>query len=162
MIYKCFDKKSQGSGLASNKENIQLANELHKPIIKKFIKRKVYSSFKDNIWGVDLADMQLLSKFNKGFRFLICVIDIFSKHAWVFPLKDKKGISIVNSFQIILKESNRKPNKIWVDIGSEFYNNFFKKWLKGNDIEMYSTNNERKSVIAERFIRTLKMEFINT
>ena len=80
MLYKLFDKKSQGSGLASNKENVQLANELHKPIIKKFNRRKVYSSFKDNIWVVDLADMQLLSKFNKGFRVLLCVIDIFSKY----------------------------------------------------------------------------------
>ena len=116
----------------------------------------MYSSFKDNIWGVDLAGIQLLSKFNKGFRFLLCVIDIFSKYAWVIPLKDKKGISIVNAFKIILKESKRKPNKIWVDKGSEFYNNSFKKWLKDNDIEMYSTNNEGKSVTAERFIRTLK------
>ena len=116
----------------------------------------MYSSFKDNICGVDVADMQLLSKFNKGFGFLLCVIDIFSKYAWVIPLKDKKGISIVNAFQIILKESNRKPNKIWVDKGSEFYNSSFKKWLKDNDIEMYSTNNEGKCAIAERFIRTLK------
>ena len=116
----------------------------------------MYSSFKDNIWGVDLADMQLLSKFNKGFRFLLCVIDIFSKYAWVNPLKDKKGISIANAFQIILKESNRKANKTWVDKGSEFYNNSFKKWLKDNDTVMYSTNNEGKSVIAERFVRTLK------
>ena len=86
----------------------------------------MYSLFKDNIWGVDLADMQLLSKFNKGFRFLLCVIDIFSKYAWVIPLKDKKGISIVNAFKQILKESNRKPNKILVDKGSEFYNISFK------------------------------------
>ena len=106
MACNLFDKKSQGKGLANNKQNIQLANELHKPIIKKFNKRKVYSSFKDNIWGVDLADMQLLSKFNKGFRFLLCVIDIFNKYAWVIPLKDKKGISIANAFQIILKKSN--------------------------------------------------------
>ena len=100
--------------------------------------------------------MQLISNFNKGFRFLLCVIDIFSKYAWVIPLKDKKGISIVNAFQIILKESNRKPNKIWVDKGSEFYNNSFKKWLKDNDIEMYSIHNEGKSVIAEIFVRALK------
>ena len=73
-----------------NCKNIQLADELHKPIIRKFKKRKVYSSWRDNIWGADLADMQLLSKFNKGFRFLLCVIDIFSKCAWVIPLKDKK------------------------------------------------------------------------
>ena len=156
MVYKFFDKKSQGSGLANNKENIQLADELHEPIIRKFKKRKVYSSFRDNIWGADLADMQLLSKFDKAFRFLLCVIDIFSKYAWVIPLKDKKGISIVNGFSKIINDSKRKPNKIWVDKGSEFYNNYFKKWLQDNDIVMYSTNNERKSVIAERFIRALK------
>ena len=81
MVYNFFDKKSQGTGAVNNKENVQLANELHKPIIKKFNKRKVYSSFKNSIWGVDLADMQLLNKFNKRFRFLLCVIDIFSKYA---------------------------------------------------------------------------------
>ena len=90
VVYKFFDKKSQGSGVASNKENIHLADELHKPIIRKFKKRKVYYSFRDNIWGVDLADMQSLIKFNKGFRFLLCVIYIFSKYAWVILLKDKK------------------------------------------------------------------------
>ena len=156
MVYKFFDKKPQESGLANNNENIQLADELHKPIIRKFKKRKVYSSFKDNIWGADLADMQLLSKFNKGFTFLLRVIDIFSKYAWVIPLKDKKGISIVKGFQKIINNSKRKPNKIWVDKVSEFYNNSFKKWLKDNYIVMYSTNNEAKSVVAERFIRTLK------
>ena len=88
--------------------------------------------------------MQLISKFNKGFRFLLSVIDIFSKCACVVPLKDKKGASIVNAFQKILKESDRKPNKIWVDKGSEFYNNSFKKWLKDNNIEMYSIHNKGK------------------
>ena len=126
MVYKFFDKKSTGSGIA-NEPNYQLANKLHKPIIKKFKKRIVYSGFKDNIWDTDLADMQLISKFNKRFRFLLCVIDIFSKYAWVIPLKDKKGISTVNAFQKIFKKSNRKPNKVWVDKGSEFYNNSFKK-----------------------------------
>ena len=101
--------------------------------------------------------MQLLSRYNKGIRFLLFVIDIFSKYAWVVPLKDKKGISIVKAFQIILKQSNsRKPNKIWVDKGSEFYNASFKKWLQDNDIVMYSIHNEGKSVVAERFIRALK------
>ena len=77
-----------------------MAKELHKPMIRKFKKRKVYSSFKDNIWGanIQLADMQLISKFNKGIRFLLCVIDIFSKYAWVVSLKDKKSVSIVNAF----------------------------------------------------------------
>ena len=79
--------------------------------------------------------MQLISNFNKEFRFLLCVIDIFSKYAWVVPLKDKKRISIVNAFQKILDKSGLKPNRIWVDKGSEFYNNSFKKWLKDNDIE---------------------------
>ena len=107
MVYKFFDKKSQESDrhssstsyspsssallIANNKENIQIADELRKPIIRKFKKRKVCSSFRDYIWGVDLADMQLLSKFNRGFRFLLCVIDIFSKYAWVIHLKDKKA-----------------------------------------------------------------------
>ena len=100
--------------------------------------------------------MQLISKFNKGFRFLLCVIDIFSKYAWVVPLKDKKGVSIVDAFQKILDKSGRKPNKIWFDNRSEFYNNCFKKWLKDNYIEMYSIHNEGKSVVAERFIRRLK------
>ena len=102
---------------------------LHKPIIRKFEKRKVHAAFKDNIRGADLADMQLLNKCNKGIRFLLCAIDIFSKCAWVVPLKDKKGVSIIAAFQSILKQSNRKPNKIWVDRGSEFYNASFKKWL---------------------------------
>ena len=100
--------------------------------------------------------MQLISKFKKGFRILLCVIDIFSKYAWVALLRDKKCLSIVDAFQKILDDSNRKPDKIWVDKSSEFYNNFFKKWLKDNDIEMYSIHNEGKSVVAERFIRTLK------
>ena len=168
MVYKFFDskvaspdKKPVGSGAkhVNTKlisQNEQLADELHKPIIRKFKKRKVYSAFKNNIWDADLEDMQLLSKHNKGIRFLLCVIDIFSKYAWVVPLKDKKGISIVTAFQSILKKSNRKPNKIWVDKGSEFYNAYFKKWLRDNDIVMYSTHNEGKSVVAERFIRTLK------
>ena len=159
MVYKFFDKKSVGSGAkhVNTKlipQNEQLADELHKPIIKK---RKLYSAFKDIIWAADLADMQLLSRYNKGIRFLLCVIDIFGKYAWVVPLKDKKGIRIVKAFQIILKQSNsRKPNKIWVDKGSEFYNASFKYWLQDNDIVMYSIHNEGKSVVVERFIRTLK------
>ena len=162
MVYKFFDKKSVGSGAKHvntkiTPQNEQLAEEIHKPIIRKFEKRKVHAAFKDNIWGADLADMQLLSKYNKGIRFLLCVIDIFSKYAWVVPLKDKKGISIVKAFPIILKQSNsRKTNKIWLDKGSEFCNASFKKWLQDNDIVMYSTHNEGKSIVAERFIRMLK------
>ena len=90
--------------------------------------------------------MQLISKFDKGFRFLSCVIDIYSKYAWVIPLKDKKGTTITNAFQKFLKELNFKPSKIWVDEGSEFYSRSMKSWLG-----MYSTHNEEKSVVAERF-----------
>ena len=120
MVYKFFDKNSADSDVNMQAEPVQrmyandekLAEEWQKPIIRKFNRRTIYSGFKDNISGADLADMQLISKFNKGFRFLLCVIDIFSKYAWVVPLKDKKGITITNAFQKILKESNRKPNKI--------------------------------------------------
>ena len=99
--------------------------------------------------------MQSLSKYNKGVKYLLSAIDLFSKYAWVVPLKDKRGISIVNAFQKIISEG-RKPNKIWVDQGSEFYNNSFKDFLQINNIEMYSTYHEGKSVVAERFIWTLK------
>ena len=100
--------------------------------------------------------MQLLSKFNKGIKYLLCAIDLFSKYALVVPLKNKKEASIVNALQSILDKSERKPNKIWVDQGSEFYNHNFKKWLANNDISMYSTYKEGKSVVSERFIRNLK------
>ena len=126
MAYKIFDKKSKGAGIKNEiKKNQQLANELHKPIIRKFKKTKMYSSFKDNIWGVDLADIQLISKYNKGIRYLLCVIDLFSKYAFVVSLKDKKGSTIVNAFQKFLDNSKRKPNKIWVDQGNEFYKTHF-------------------------------------
>ena len=129
MVYKFFDKKSMGIGTAkpSSLERIVkdsssiLANELHKPVIKKCNKRKVYSQFKDNIsgggggGGVDLADMQSLSRKIKGIKYLLCVIDLFSKYAFVVPLKDKKETSIVYAFDKIIKQSKRKPNKIWVD-----------------------------------------------
>ena len=100
--------------------------------------------------------MQLISKFNERFGFLLPVIDMYSRYASVIPLKDKKAIAITNTFQKILDASNRKLNKIWVDKGSEFYNRSMKSWLEKSDIEMYSTHNEGKSVVAERFIRTLK------
>ena len=154
MVYKFFDKKSSGSGVDAE-PNYQLANELHRQIIRKFKKQKVYSLFRDNIWGVDLADMQSLSKYNKGIKCLLCAIDLFSKYVWVVHLKDKRRISIVNAFQKMISKGC-KPNKIQVDQGGEFYNNLFKRFLKINNIEMYSTYNEGKSVVAERFIRTLK------
>ena len=103
-----------------------------------------------------LDDMQLISKLNKGIRFLLCVIHIYSKYTWVIPLKYKKGIIITDAFPNFFDESNRKPNKIWVDKGSKFNNRSIKSWLEKNDIKMYSTHNEGKSVIPERFLRTLE------
>ena len=107
IVYTFFDKKSAGSGINNNnnnnnneiKQNLQLAKELHKPIIRKCKKRKVYSGFKDNICGADLADMQLIRNFNKGYRFFLCVIDIFSKYAWVISLKIKKLLVLLMLFK---------------------------------------------------------------
>ena len=173
MVYKFFDKKAtadpsakhvMGSGIKKDTtkssslkhSSLILADELHKPVIKQFNKRKIYSQFKDNIWGVGLAGTKLLSKQNKDIKYLLCVIDLFSKYAFCLTLKDKKGFSVTNGFNKIIKQSGRKPNKIWVDQGSEFYNHVFKRFLSKNNIIMYSTYNEGKSVVAERFIRTLK------
>ena len=120
-----FGKKSK------IKQNQQLENELHKSVVRKFKRIKVCFSFTDNIWegggrGIDLADMQLISKYNKGIRYVFCANNLFSKYAWVAPIKDKEGVLIVNAFQKILDSSERKPNKIWADQGSKFYNNSFK------------------------------------
>ena len=108
MVYKIFDKKSSGSGIA-NEPNYQLANELHKPIIGKFQKRKVYSSFRDNILGVDVADMQSLSKYIKGNKYLLCAINLFSKYAGVVPLKNTKETSY--SQCILTNNLRRKKTK---------------------------------------------------
>ena len=97
--------------------------------------RKVYSSFRDNIWGVNLGDMQSLSKYNKGIKYLLYAIDLLSKYAWVVPSKDKKRTVNVTAFQKIISKG-RKPNKTWVDQGSKFYDNPFKRFLKINNIEM--------------------------
>ena len=105
--------------------------------------------------------IQLIYKFNKGIRFLLCVIDFFSKYAWVVLLKDKKCVTIVNSFQNILDSSMRRPNKIWVDKGKELYNKSMRSWLEKNNIDIYSTHKEGKSVVAEGFIRDLKNKIYN-
>ena len=112
--------------------------------------------------GVDLADMELLSKYNKENKYSLCAIDLISKYGWVVvPIKDKKGTSVVNAFQKIISKG-RKPNKIWVDQGSKFYYNSFKDFLKINNIEIDSTYNGGKSVVAKRFIKKMKNKFLNT
>ena len=128
-------------------------------ILENLGKEKYTQSFIDNIWSADLADIQMIRKCNKGFRFLLCVTDIYSKYAWVISLKDKilllKG-TITNAFQKVLNEPNCKPNKIWVDKGREFYNRSMKSFFQNSDTKTYSTHNEEKSMIAKRFTRTLK------
>ena len=141
MFYNFFDRKSSGSGI-DVEPNYWLVNELCRQIIRKSKIRKFYSSFRDGIWGVDLADMQSLSKYNKGIKYLICAVDLFSKYA------------IANAFENIISKG-RKPNKIWFDQGAEFYNNLFKRFSKINNTEIYSTYNEGKYVVAKRFLRSL-------
>ena len=126
-----------------------LSEELHKPVRKKFNRRRVIVNGIDKIWAADLADMKAFSKANKGFVFLLLVIDIFSKYGWIVPLKNKEGKTVASAFKTIFKE--RKPEKIWVDKGKEFYNKDVKDL-----IELYSTENEEKSSIVERWIRTMK------
>ena len=105
----------------------------------------------DDAWASDLVEMQPFSKYNKGYRYLLTVIDIFSKYGWMRPLKDKKGESVAAAFKDIMKTSKRKPNKVWVDKGREFYNKHVKEIL-----DIYSTENEEKSSVVERWNRTMK------
>ena len=118
MIYKFFDQKT-GSGVSINE---QLAEELHKPVINKSSRRKIYARFQDNIWAVDLSETGSLSSNNKDGKYLLHVIDIFTKYALVKPLKDKKGKTVFNAFIEIVNKYNRKPDKLWVDQGRGSYN----------------------------------------
>ena len=126
-----------------------LAEELHKPIRRKFKKRRVLVGGIDRIWAADLVDMQAFSKFNRGVKYLLAVIDVFSKYGWLIPLKDKTGKSVASALKTIFEE--RKPEKMWVDKGKEFYNKDVKDL-----VELYSTENEEKSNVVERWIRTMK------
>ena len=132
--------------------NQELAEGLYKPIIRKFEKRKVHSSFPGNIWGADLTNMQFISKFNEVTRLLLCFVDIFSKYTWIIFLKViKKVLRLPKKSQnlIVSKESNRKPNKIWVDKGTTFYNISLKSWFQYNDIELYSAHNVGKLLLLK-------------
>ena len=120
MVYKFFDKKSKGKGVnIPSKFSKLLAEKLHEPIVRNFKKKNSLCRFKDTILGANLADIQLINKFNKGFRVLLCVINFFSEYDWAVPLKDNKGVSIVVAFQKMLDKSGCKSNKIWVDKGSQ-------------------------------------------
>ena len=137
-------------GMGVNKKKVSaLAKELHKSVRRKFERRRVLVSGIDKIWAADLADMKAFFKFNQGFNFLLLVIDIFSKYGWIIPLKNKEGKTVASALKTIFKE--RKPEKMWVDKGKEFYNKDVKEL-----IELYSTENEEKSSVVERWIRTMK------
>ena len=160
MVYTFLIKKTGSGARAASKvgvsANEKLTEELHKPVMKKSKRIRVYTRFKDDICAADSAEMGSLSSKNRNVKYSLFVIDVFTKYAWVKPLKDKKDKRVLNAFIEIVKETNRKPNKLWFDQGREFYNKFMQEWLDNNDILMYSTNNEGKSAIAERFIKTLK------
>ena len=134
----------------------QLADELHKPITKNFSKRKVTSNGIDKIWAADLVEMQKFSKWNKSIKYLLMVIDVFSKYGWIALLKDKKTESVSKAFNKIFKKSKRKPTMLWTGKGSEFISKHFKEFLKKEKIKMYHTENEEKSSVVERWNRTIK------
>ena len=137
-----------------------LAEELHKPVTRYFRKRRVFVNGIDEIWAADLIDMQSFAEYNDGTKYLLCVIDIFSKYGWIVPLKDKSGKSVAEAFTKIFIDE-RKPEKIWVDKGKEFYNKDVRKL-----VDLYSTENEEKSCVVERWNRTMKEKmfkyFLNT
>lgn len=146
-------KAKLGLGLAWNEE---LANELHAPVKRKFQRRRVISYGIDDVWSCDLVEMQEWKKQNKGYRYILNVVDVFSKYAWSVKLLDKKGSTVLEAFKNIVKSSGRKPGHLWVDQGREFYNKDMDEWIKENDIVRYSTYGEHKSAVVERFNRTLK------
>ena len=133
----------------------QLADELHKPITRNFQKRSVFSKGIDKIWAADLVEMQKFSKWNKGIKYLLMVIDIYSKYGWIRGLKDKKTETVSKAFGDIFK-SKRKPQMLWTDKGSEFISKHFKDFLKSKKIKLYHTENEEKSSVVERWNRTMK------
>ena len=134
----------------------QLTKELLKPKRKKFRRRRVYAGSVDSIWTADLIDVHQYTRQNKGYKFILVVLDVFSRYAWARPLKNKTGKEVAMAIEDILQEDGRKPRKLWTDQGTEFYNVNVAHVLKTNKIELYSTHNEPKATIAERFIRTLR------
>ena len=148
------------------------AKEVFSPQITKFRRERIIPLYKDETWSADLIDKSSLSKYNNNYKFILTVIDIFTKYAWDIPLKNKSGLSVTNGFKIVLGESpqggfeDRKPEKLWVDRASEFYNKTIKSLLKEYETELYSTYSDLKVVFIERFNKTLlhifnKPMFIN-
>ena len=154
-LVKNIIRSKRKLGLGVENHNKILSEELHKSKRKNYPRRKIIVNHIDEIFAADLVEMQKFAKLNKGYRYLITCIDIFSKYSWVIPLKDKKGITIKNALQKIFKQ--RKPKLLWTDKGKEFYNKQVQDLLNENNIKLYSTNNsEIKSSVVERFDKTFK------
>jgi len=145
-------KRRLGWGIEWSNE---LADELHKPVRKKFTKRQVFASGVDGIWAADLVDMQSFSRKNKGYKYILMIIDVFSKYGWAIPLKTKTGLEITRVFQNLWR-TQPPPQKLWTDKGKEFYNRPMKELLQKHKVQLYSTENEEKSSVVERWNRTIK------
>ena len=154
-LVKNIIRSKRKLGLGIEDHNKILSEELHKSKRKNYPRRKIIVNHINEIFAADLVEMQKFSKLNKGYRYLLTCIDIFSKFAWVIPLKDKRGITIKNALEKIFKQ--RKSKFLWTDRGTEFYNKQVQDLLNENNIKLYSTNNsEIKSAVIERFNRTFK------
>ena len=154
-LVKNIIRSKRKLGLGIEDHNKILSEELHKAKRKNYPRRKIIVNNINEIFAADLVEMQKFSKLNKGYRYLLTCIDIFSKFSWVIPLKDKRGITIKQALQKIFNK--RKPKFLWTDRGTEFYNKQVQDLLNENNIKLYSTNNsEIKSAVIERFNRTFK------
>ena len=149
-----------------------IAKEVFSPQITRFRRERIIPLYKNETWSADLIDKSSLSKYNNNYKFILTVIDTFTKYAWAIPLKKKSSLSITNGFKIVLGEGpqsdseSRKPEKLWVDRGSEFYNKIFKSLLEEYETELYSTYSDLKAVFMQKFNKTLlhiinKPMFIN-
>ena len=147
-------RKHHGSGVPGMSE--ELANELHKPVRKNFPKRRVISNHVDDIWAADLVDMQYYSRSNKGYKYILMIIDVFSKYGWAEPLKNKTGPEIVRAFKEIWNSGQKPPKHLWTDKGKEFDNKLFRNLLEEKNVHLYWTENEEKSTVVERWNRTIK------
>ena len=135
-----------------NNEPTNFTNQL----TRNFSKRSVISNGIDEIWAVDMVDMQKFSEWNKGVKYLVMVIDLFSKYGWIKPLRDKRSETVSKAFDEMFETSKRKPKILWSDKGSEFISKHFKEFLKKKDIKIYHTENEKKSNVVERWNKTIK------
>ena len=130
--------------------------KLHRPVRKRFQKRSVFAKQVDDIWTADLVDMSPYSRSNNGYKYIVTVIAVFSKYGWIVPLKTKTGKEVAMAFQKLFTTANAPPSRLWTDKGTEFYNQQLKSVLTANNVTLYSTENEKKSSIVERWTRTMK------